>query len=368
LVSWWVGWEGPGGKGIHFWHNSFYLNGKSGLMKKVLLVFPLILFLWVACKKEKSGETNNSNPPPGGTPAPTPVPPVSTTCNAVLGDAENISIFPSDNPWNLDISNQPVDPYSSQIIGNFSGSSLKADFGSGLWDGAPIGIPFTVVCGSEPLRPVVFRSNGYDGNYGDESDPGPYAIPLSAPIEGNGTGDSHVISVDKDKGILYELYNGSLNNGSWEASSGAIFDLHSNQLRTEGWTSADAAGLPIFPGLVRYEEILKGTIDHAIRFTLAKANVQPAYIYPARHKVNGGGGPYGLPFGARIRLKANFDVSSFSTTNQIILKAMKKYGLMLADIGSNMYVSGAPDERWSNDDLHDLGRIKASDFEVVKFN
>src|SRR5262249_43132329 len=152
-----------------------------------------------------------------------------------------------------------------------------------------------------------FRANAYDGNYGDESDPGPYAIPLDAPIEGNGQGDSHVISVDKENGILYELYNASVNNGHWEASSGAIFNLNSNALRPAGWTSADAAGLPIFPGLVRYEEVKKGVIDHAIRFTLSSGNVQPAYISPARHKVNSSGGSAALPFGARIRLKANFD-------------------------------------------------------------
>ena len=333
---------------------------------KHLLLILLLALCAIACKKEKSGEENNHPSTPANPNPPTPDPPVSGSCTATFADAENISIFPSDNPWNKDISGDPLDPNSSQIIGTISANALKADFGSGLWEGAPIGIPYTVVCGSEPLRAVTFRSNGYDGNYGDESDAGPYAIPLSAAIEGNGEGDSHVIAVDKENGILYELYNASLNNGSWEASSGAIFNLQSNALRTEGWTSADAAGLPIFPGLVRYEEILKGNIDHAIRFTLAKANVQPAYIAPARHKVNGGGGVYGLPFGARIRLKADFDISSYSATNQIILKALKKYGLMLADIGSNMYISGAPDDRWDNDDLHELGKIKASAFEVLK--
>jgi len=328
-------------------------------------VYPILLCLCLSCKKEKSGEQTETQIPPTA-----PAPPGSPGCTVTLADAENIAIFPTDNPWNKDISAETVDPYSSQIVANFSASALKADFGSGLWENAPIGIPYTVVCGSQALFNVKFRSNGYDGNYGDESDAGPYAIPLSAPIEGNGGGDSHVIVVDKDKGILYELYNASLASGgtSWEASSGAIFDLKTNQMRPEGWTSADAAGLPIFPGLVRYEEILKGTIDHAIRFTLAKANVQPAYIYPARHKVSGGGGQYGLPFGARIRLRSDFDISGYSATNQIILRALKKYGLMLADIGSNMYISGAPDDRWNNDDLHELGKINASNFEVVKFN
>ena len=225
-----------------------------------------------------------------------------------------------------------------------------------------------MVCGSQQKYPVVFRANNYDGNYGNQSDAGPYAIPLTAPIEGNGNGDSHVISVDKDNGILYELYNASKKSDHWEASSGAIFNLNSNKLRTKGWTSADAAGLPIFAGLVRYEEIKKGVIDHAIRFTLQSANVKPAFIYPARHKVNSSGGQYSLPFGARIRLKSSFNISGYSKTNQVILKAMKKYGLMLADIGSNMYISGAPDAGWNNDDLHKLGNITANNFEVIKFN
>ena len=286
----------------------------------------------------------------------------SNSCNASKVSAEDIQIFPADNPWNKDISNEPVDPYSSQIISNFSTSFLKADFGSGTWQGAPIGIPYVVVCGDQQKIKVNFT------DYGDESDAGPYAIPLSAPVEGNGTGDSHVISVDMQNGILYELFNAHVNKDHWDASSGAIFNLNSDALRPETWTSADAAGLPIFAGLVRYDEIQKGEIDHTIRFTLASSNVKPAYIYPARHKVSSSGGQYSLPFGAKIRLKQNFDVSAYSATNQVILKAMKKYGLILADIGSNMYVSGAPDERWDNDDLHELGKIKASDFEVVKFN
>ena len=341
------------------WHNSFSVMPKIILMKErgLPLVF-LCFILLLSCQKQKADDskTDPGTNPTGG------------TCNAQKQDLENISVFPADNPWNEDISAKPLDPYNSQIITAISGSKLKADFGSGLWDNASIGIPFVAVCGSQQKSIVNFRANGTDGNYGDESDAGPYAIPINAPIEGNGQGDSHVIAVDKDNGILYELYNASVNNGHWEASSGAIFDLKLNLLRTEGWTSADAAGLPIFPGLVRYDEILKGSIDHDIRFTLSKANVMPAYISPARHKVNSSGGQYSLPFGARIRLKADFDISSFSATNQVILNALKKYGLILADIGSNMYISGAPDERWNNDDLRQLGNISASSFEVVKFN
>ncbi len=303
-----------------------------------------------SCNKNDSGGTIIT--PPGGT----------TTCSATKTAAENIQLFPSDNPWNLDISASPVDPFNTQIIAAIASPGIKADFGSGLWQGAPIGIPYIVVCGNQPKIAINFT------DYGDESDPGPYPIPLSAPIEGNGNGDSHVIAVDIQNKKLYELFYAHVNGSRWDASSGAIFDLTSNQLRPETWTSADAAGLPIFPGLVRYDEIVKGEIDHPIRFTLTSSNVKPAYIYPARHKVNSSGGQYSLPFGARIRLKASFNISGFSATNQIILRAMKKYGLILADIGSNLYISGAPDERWNNDDLQRLGQVRGSDFEVVKFN
>jgi len=326
--------------------------------KKIFLLSFIFFLLIIGCKKAGSAKGSGNLPANPG----------NSSCKVTKADVENIMIFPADNPWNQDISGQPVDPFSDQIIANFSTSPLKADFGSGLWNNAPIGIPFVVVCGDQLKANIVFRANSYDGNYGDESDPGPYAIPLNAPVEGNGQGDGHVIAVDKDNGILYELYNANVNGDHWEASSGAIFNLKSNQLRLADWTSADAAGLPIFPGLVRYDEIVKGEIDHAIRFTLTKANVQAAYISPARHKVNGGAGQFGLPFGARIRLKNNFDISGFSPRLQVILTALKKYGLILADIGSNMYISGAPDERWDNDELHQLGSITAGNFEVVKFN
>ncbi|MGN6397125.1 MAG: hypothetical protein ACTHMI_16265 [Mucilaginibacter sp.] len=290
------------------------------------------------------------------------------TCNAKIADVENMTIFPADNAWNQDVSTAAVDQYSDQIIAAISSFRLKADFGSGLYEGVPIGIPFDVVCGNQTKVKVIFRANQNDGNYGDESDQGPYPIPPNAHIEGNGSGDSHVIVVDRDNSMLYELYNASYSGGNWGASSGAIFNLKSNTLRKEGWTSADAAGLPIFPGLVRYDEVLKGTIDHAIRFTLQLAYVKPAYIAPARHSVNSHGGQYSLPFGAKIRLKAGFNLTGYPAHLQVILKAMKKYGLILADIGSNMYISGAPDNRWNNDELQKLGNIKASDFEVVKFN
>ncbi|MEI9946579.1 MAG: hypothetical protein WDN26_20445 [Chitinophagaceae bacterium] len=316
-----------------------------------VLVFIMYLFLLPGCKKNRNSfpdhpATNQNN----------------EACTAVKANAEGISIFPADNPWRMDISASAVDPYSTQIVAGFSSNVIKADFGSGLWQGAPIGIPYVVVCDNQSKIPVTFTG------YGDESDPGPYPLPLTSPIEGNGSGDSHVIAVDIENGMLYELFNAHVNGNHWDASSGAIFNLKSNNLRTLGWTSADAAGLPIFPGLVRYEEILKGEIDHPIRFTLNSSLVKPAYIAPARHKVSSGGGQYSLPFGARIRLKNSVDISGYSATNQIVLKAMKKYGLILADIGSNLYISGAPDERWNNDDLRKLGQLHGPDFEVVKFN
>lgn len=329
------------------------------------IVFFLCLFLFFSgCSKKGGsnppaggGQNGGSNPETGGS---------GSSCNAQVGDVGSIAIFPADNAWRQDISGAPVDAYSSQILTAYSGTGVKADFGSGLYEGKIIGIPFTVVCSSQQKINIVFRKNSVDGNYGNESDPGPYPMPLNAPIE---PGDGHVIAVDKDNSLLYELYNANVNGDHWEASSGAIFDLKSNTLRQDGWTSADAAGLPIFAGLVRYDEMLKGTIGHAIRFTLTKAHTVAAHISPARHEGNGTGSPTSaLPFGARIRLKANYNISSFSPHLQVILTAMKKYGLILADIGSDMYISGAPDDRWDNDEIQQLGNVKASSFEVVKFN
>lgn len=320
-----------------------------------LLAFTLYLFL-LSCKKSRAdtgslpGTGIDTNPVNTG------------ACETTKTSAENIIIFPSNNPWRQDISTSSADPYSSQIIAPFSTNAIKADFGSGLWKGAPIGIPYVVVCGNQAKMPIHYT------DYGDESDAGPFPIPLNAPVEGNGEGDSHVIAIDAENKKLYELFNAHVNGNRWDASSGAVFDLSSNALRPEGWTSADAAGLPVFPGLVRYEEIIKGEIDHPIRFTLSSSLVKPAYIFPARHKVNSTGGQYSLPFGARIRLKSSVNISGYSATNQVILRAMKKYGLILADIGSNLYISGASDERWNNDDLHKLGQLHGSDFEVVKFN
>jgi hypothetical protein len=227
-----------------------------------------------------------------------------------------------------------------------------------------------VVCANQPLVPVLYRANATDGNYGSESDPGPFPIPLTAPIEGNGFGDSHVITVDAANHKLYELYNASLSTTGtgWEASSGAKFDLDSNTLRPLCWTSADGAGLPIFPGLVRYDEIVRGAITHPIRFTLQRSRVSPMFVSPARHYVNGTNTSVDTPtpLGMRLRLKASVSLTAYSPANKVILTAMKQYGIILADIGSNFFISGAPDARWDNDDLKKLNAIRPSDFEVVQ--
>ncbi|MFM9908065.1 MAG: hypothetical protein ACKVOW_01880 [Chitinophagaceae bacterium] len=320
----------------------------------LILLFFWLFFSVTSCKKGEGVKSEDA--------------PIVGNCTPTKAAVEKLQLFPADNSWNKDISLSPIDPNNNGIIAQIASTGLHNDFGSGLWEGAPMGIPYVVVCGNQPKAAITYRANSYDGNYGDESDKGPFPIPLNAPIEGNGNGDAHVIVVDQDNKKLYELYNASVNNNSWEASSGAVFDLQSNALRTEGWTSADAAGLPIFPGLVRYEEVATGVIGHAIRFTLVKSLVKPSYIFPARHKVNGTGGQYGLPFGARLRLKSNFDISTYPASVKVILTAMKKYGIILADIGSNLYITGAPDERWNNDELSTLKKVKGSDFEVVSFN
>lgn len=328
-------------------------------MKKIIrLVFAITFIALAACNKNESAKTPAQKNDSLQLASP-------VTCTATKADA--IPIFPSTNAWNQDISALPVDPYSTQIIAKYAATGLHPDFGSGTYDGETMGFPFTVVCGSQPKVPIVFRANDVDDNYGDESDPGPYPVPLNAPVEDGG--DAHVIVVDKDNHMLYELYNANVNGNHWEASSGAVFNLNSNALRPEGWTSADAAGLPIFAGLVRYDEVLKGEIDHAIRFTLQRGNTLNSHILPARHNGNGSGLVHAaLPFGARLRLKAGFNISGFPPHIQTILKAFKKYGIILADIGSNMYISGSQDERWNNDQLALLHQVKASDFEVIKFN
>jgi hypothetical protein len=274
-------------------------------------------------------------------------------------------LFPVDNSWNEDISTSQVDPNSDNLIASIGlNTNLHPDFGT-VWNGAPNGIPYIVVSGSQPKVPTFF--NLYD----DESDPGPYPVPPDAPIEGgpNSSGDRHVLVIDRDNWKLYEMGNSfPVNNGaSWNASGGAVFDLNSNALRPAGWTSADAAGLPIFPGLVRYDEVVEEKeIRHAIRFT---ANItRRAYVAPARHWASSNTSVNRPPMGMKVRLKDSFNISGFSPNIQVILRAFKKYGLILADNGSDWYISGAPDMRWSDNELNALKTIKGSNFEVVKMN
>ncbi|HEX2092093.1 MAG TPA: hypothetical protein VHG28_06805 [Longimicrobiaceae bacterium] len=270
--------------------------------------------------------------------------------------------FPDDNPWNRDVSGDPVDPNSAALIASCGADRLvHPDFGT-VWNGAPNGIPYVVVSGTQARVPVTFR-------YAPESDPGPYPIPPDAPIEGgpSGTGDRHVLVIDRDNWKLYELFDAHPVDGgqSWRAGSGAVFDLGSNALRPAGWTSADAAGLPIFPGLVRYEEAVEQrAIRHALRFTCPVT--RRAYVHPARHFASTRTDPDLPPMGMRVRLKAGYDVSGFPPEVQVILNAMKRYGMFLADNGSAWYVSGAPDPHWSDENLATLRRLRGRDFEVVR--
>ena len=277
-----------------------------------------------------------------------------------LPSASRCTIFPASNAWNQRVDTLPVAADSAALIGSMGASTgLHPDFGSGLYGGGPIGIPFDVVSKTTPRSRVSF-------DYADESDKGPYPIPTTVHIEGGRTsdGDRHALLLDRDACRLYELYAlYPTTGGGWKAGSGAIWNLRSNAVRPAGWTSADAAGLPIFPGLARYDEAARGTIDHALRFTASRT--RRAYIYPARHDASGSDDPSLPPMGTRVRLKASVDLSGYPRQARIVLQALKTYGMILADNGSNWYISGAPDPRWSNDALHSLGGIKGSDFEVV---
>ena len=277
-----------------------------------------------------------------------------------LPTAPRCTIFPAANAWNQRVDTLPVAANSAQLLGSIGLSTgVHPDFGSGLYDGQPIGIPFDVVSKQTPRSRVTF-------DYADESDKGLYPIPKTVHIEGGraSDGDRHALLVDKNACRLYELYAlYPKPGGGWKAGSGAIWSLASNAVRPAGWTSADAAGLPIFPGLARYDEVARGTIDHALRFTAART--RRAYVYPARHYASSSDDPSLPRMGERVRLKAGIDISGYPGQARIVLQALKTYGMILADNGSNWYISGAPDPRWSNDALHALGGIKGSDFEVV---
>ncbi len=272
-------------------------------------------------------------------------------------DLHGRRLFPADNPWNTDISKAPVDPDSDRLIASIGVDiSLHPDFGTRY------GIPYVVVPGNQPKVPVAFE-------YAAESDPGPYPIPPDAPVEGgpDASGDRHVLVIDRDTWRLYELYAAYPQNGgrAWKAGSGAVFDLSSNALRPAGWTSADAAGLPIFPGLVRYDEVgLREVVGHALRFTCVKT--RRARVSPAMHFASRSDDPGLPPMGMRVRLKAAFDTRSYPRSARVILDALKRYGMILADNGSNWFVTGAPDPRWRDDELEALKKVKGRDFEVVR--
>lgn len=265
-------------------------------------------------------------------------------------------VFPADNPWNRDISNDPVDPNSNAYIASINQGAqfLHADFGSN----PDYGIPYKVVPGTQQRVPITFNE------FGDESDPGPYPIPPDAPIEAGS--DRHVLVIDSDNCMLYELYHAGKDTSGpgWSAGSGAIFNLRSNALRPDGWTSADAAGLPIFAGLVRYDEITAGAIQHALRFTVWRS--QDAYVHPATHAAGSTTNPAFPPMGLRVRLKASYDISSYTGQARVVLEALKRYGMFVADNGSSWFITGATDPRWNDDDLDQLKQVPGSAFEVVQ--
>jgi hypothetical protein len=265
------------------------------------------------------------------------------------------AMFPADNPWNRDVSNDPVDPNSANYIASIGAAvNLHADFGSD----PTYGIPYVVVPGTQPFVPITFTA------YGSESDPGPYPIPSNAPVEAGS--DAHVLTLDSGNCTLYEMYHASkdFNGAGWFADSGAVFNLSSNALRPDGWTSADAAGLPILPGLGRYDEVTAGAINHALRFTVAQT--QRAYVYPATHWASSSTNANLPPMGLRVRLKASYNISGFTGEARVVLNALKKYGMMVADNGSNWYITGSTDTRWNDTDLNQLKTVPGSAFEVVQ--
>jgi hypothetical protein len=279
--------------------------------------------------------------------------PAAITLHAGTGPTiGGCAVFPSSNAWNQDISRAPVDPNSSAYIARIDSfrQFLHPDFGSD----PSYGIPYVVVPGTQPRVPITFTA------YGSESDPGPYPVPLNAPVESGS--DAHVLVVDSGDCHLYEMYDAHQQGNGWDAGSGAVFNLGSNALRPDTWTSADAAGLPILPGLARYDEVAAGVINHALRFTVDES--QNGFIHPATHQA-GVANPSDPPMGARFRLRASFDLSSFHGEALVILTALKRYGMIVADNGSSWYISGATDSRWNDNDLNQLKSVPGSAFEAV---
>jgi hypothetical protein len=276
-----------------------------------------------------------------------------------LPSARHCPVFPANNAWNQPVDKLPVAADSAQLIASIGlDAPVHADFGSGTWDGGPIGIPFDVVSRKTHRSHVSFE-------YADESNRVAYPIPSHVDIEGgpHATGDRHAILVNRSNCRLYELYDLRHTSHGWTAGSGAVWSLRSNHLRPAGWTSADAAGLPIFAGLARWDEVKRGVIDHALRFTAAET--RRAYVYPARHYASNSTDPSLPPMGLRVRLKASVNIAAFPRQARVVLRALQRYGMILADNGSPWYISGAPNRHWNNDALHTLGRLTGADFEVV---
>lgn len=286
---------------------------------------------------------------------------VAATPAAAPPQIAGCDVFPADNIWNARVDGLPLDANSAAYIDTIGAQvNFHPDFGAGLWEGGPIGIPYIDVAGTQPPVDIHFT------HWGNESDPGPYPVPPNAPIEGGAqsNGDRHVLVLDRDNCVLYELYRAfPQQDGSWNAASAAVYDLDSHVLRPDGWTSADAAGLPILPGLVRYDEVASGEIRHAIRFTAPET--RDSYVWPARHFASSLTAERYPPMGQRFRLRSDFDMTGFAPEIQVILVAMQRYGIILADNGSSWYLSGAPDERWDNDMLRQLRQLQGSDFEAV---
>lgn len=323
-------------------------------MKKIILF--LVLFLGAVLAQKAYGGASAQAEHPLYLPIIMSMPP-----SPILGGCP---MFPGDNIWNRRVDTLPVHPKSGQYVG-IIGSTTKvhADFGSGLWEDFPIGIPYVIVPQNQPGVAVTF-------DYYEDSDHVLYPIPANPPIEGDPNdedGDRHILILQQETCKLYEIFAAEKQpNGTWSAGSGAVFDLRSNALRPDTWTSADAAGLPILPGLVRYDEVASGEIKHAIRFT-ARNSPRNLYVWPARHwACNTYCNANAAPFGTRFRLKASFNINSLpSYEARVIARAMQMYGIILADNGGNWFISGVPDARWDNDVLHELDAIKGSDFEAV---
>ncbi len=307
----------------------------------------------VAPTATTAGPTSNPTVTPTVKPKPsaTPIPPIAPPTVGPPPSVSACPVLPASNVWNRRVDGLPVAANSDTLV---AAIGLTAGLHPDFSNAGGYGIPYNIVGTSTPRTAVSF-------DYADESDPGPYPIPPAAKIEGGS--DRHLLLIDTNACVLYELFAAVMGTGGWTAGSGAIWNLSSNDLRPAGWTSADAAGLPIFPGLVRYTEVASGSIPHAIRFTAP--TTCDGYVYPARHEAGSGSCSSWPPMGLRVRLKASVDISSFGSQSRVILTALRQYGMLLADNGSPWYITGAPDNRWDDDELHDLGLLKGSDFEVV---